>query len=175
MYYKIVTEYSFFNKLCPDMDILNIPTGSVFTAPTTNNHNNTEVTVGKSLLHFADGAFDMMLWHTKLTHHNTIKHQIYTIQPLGKITKSRCLDSLGIYQCGARKIKFLQKQNTDEMYEMALQEYFANPNKYTNFQINQDLWKKHQTTIFSLYNSYEDSLPKKKHPPIPLKRLLKSL
>jgi len=177
MYYKIVTERSFFTHSYDDIDIFNIPCGTVFTAPKTSKYkpDDPKCLIGKSLFHFADGAFDAMLWYTKLGYHSTIGYQIYAIQPLGKITKKRCPDDLGIYQCGAHQIKILEGQNTNEMYELALQEYFANPNRYTNFEINPDLWKKHQTTVFKVYKSYADSLPKKRYPDIPLESLLNLL
>lgn len=177
MYYKLVTEYSFFTDLYPGMDILNIPQNTVFTAPTTSKHkpDNPECMVGLSHLHFADGAMDIMLWHTRLSHFNMYKNQIYAVQPVGNVIKKRCIDSLGIYQCGAHQIKFLEKQNLDELYDLAVREYYTFPTRYTNFDINLDCWGKHKTTAFFLKKSYEDSLPKKQYLSVPIDKMLAEL
>ena len=174
MYYKLVTEYSFFNDLCPGIDILNIPNDTIFTAPESSKHkpDDPKCLIGLSHLHFADGAMDIMLWHTRLSHFNMYKNQIYAVQPVGNVIKKRCIDSLGLYQCGACQIKFLEKQNIDELYDLALQEYYKFPDRYTNFNINPDRWGKHETTVFFVKESYEDSLPKKQYPPIPPEKLL---
>lgn len=171
MYYKIITPASFFSALYKDTDVFNIPSGKIFTAPQKPKYkpDTPKYMLGQSCFHFSEGAFDTMLWHTLLIHH-TLPAQIYEIAPLTNIKKQRCNDSDGIYQCAAHQIKFLEKQNIDEMYDRAINEY--DPNRYKNFRINIDLWKKHEPTVFILYNSYKDSLPNKKYPPIPLDRLV---
>ena len=132
--------------------------------------------LGESCFHFAEGAFDTMLWHTRLCNPFRIKkYQIYKIEPIGDVIKSRCVDDLGLYQCGTQQIKFISKQDTDEMYDAALAEYAKNPNRYKNFNINPDRWKKHDTTVFFLKKSYEDSLPKKQTPSISIDKLLADL
>lgn len=153
MYYKIVTPASFFTELYKDTDVFNIPYGTIFTAPKTPKHkpDAPKCILGESHFHFAQGAFDIMLWHTLLIHH-TMPAQIYEIQPLTNVIKQRCNDSDGIYQCAAHQIKFLGKQDTNEMYERAINEY--DPNRYNNFKINTDRWKKHEPTVFLLYKSY---------------------
>ena len=153
MYYKIVTEYSFFTELYKDTDVFNIADGTIFTAPQKPKHkpDAPKCMLNESCFHFAEGAFDTMLWHTLLIHH-TLSAQIYKIKPLTTVIKQRCNDSDGIYQCAAHKIKFLEKQNTDEMYERAINEY--DPNRYKNFKINLERWKKHEPTVFLLYKCY---------------------
>ena len=159
MYYKIVTPYSWFTDLYVlklDMPLPHgIPYGAIFTAPEKPNHKPDcpEYLINESCFHFADGVLDAMLWHSKLSHHNT-DYPIYAIEPLSHVVKQRCHDSLGIYQCGANKIRFLAKQNIDEMYEMAIAQYNANPKKYANFEISLDWWKKHQTTLFYIHKYY---------------------
>ena len=155
MYYKILTPQSFFTEYYENTDVFNIPYGTVFSAPKASKHrpDDPKCLINESVFHFADGAFDTMLWHTRLIHH-VLPCQIYEIQPIGDVIKQRCLDDLGLYQCGAQQIKFLKKQNTDEMYELALREYYENPKKYTNFRISVDWWKKHQTTCFAVYQCY---------------------
>ena len=176
MYYKIITEYSFFTSLYgKDTDVFNIPNCTIFTAPPNPTHKpeSPKCMIQKSCFHFADGAFDTMLWHTRLCNpFYTKKYQIYKIEPIGNIIKSRCIDDLGIYQCGAQQIKIIGKQDTDELYDSALQEYYKFHNKYTNFNINPDYWGKHQTTVFYIKKSYEDSLPQPKYPSIPIDELL---
>ena len=83
MYYKIVTPQSFFTDLYDDIDVFNIPVGTVFTAPDQSQYkpDDPKCLLGNSCFHFAQGAFDTMLWHTKLIHH-TLPARIYQIQPL---------------------------------------------------------------------------------------------
>ncbi len=156
MYYKIVTEWSFFTYLYhTDTNIFDIPCGTVFTAPykNTQKSNNKKIMIHKSCFHFSEGAFDTMLWYDKLSEY-ALKTQIYRIEPFGNVKKARCKDEEGFYQCGAPKIKIMEKQNLDEMYDLAVKEYCANRDRYKNFQIDIDLWKEHKSTIFSLYESY---------------------
>lgn len=160
MYYKIVTPQSFFTDLYDgiiNIDVFDIPCGTVFTAPDQSKHrpDDPRCMINNSCFHFAQGAFDTMLWHTLLCHHNTLETVIYQIQPLsGVVEKQRCRDSNGIYQCGAHEIKILQKQNIHDMYELAIQEYYTDSDRYNNFKINIDWWKKHQPTVFLLYKCY---------------------
>lgn len=156
MYYKIVTTQSFFTDLYDDtIDVFNIPNGKVFTAPDQSKYkpDDPKCLLGNSCFHFAQGAFDTMLWHTKLIHH-ILPARIYQIQPLTEVIKQRCQDSTGIYQCAAHQIKILKKQNINEMYEQAIQEYYENTDRYKNFKINVDWWKNHQPTVFMLYECY---------------------
>ncbi len=157
MYYKIITPRSFFTHVYDTrVNIFNIPYGKVFTATkhTAYKPDDPKCLVNESCFHFADGAFDTMLWHTALCHH-VLHCQIYQIEPLSDVIKERCKDSKGIYQCGAHKIKFLGKQNIDKMYEQAIQEYYQDPDRYTNFKISINWWKKHQPTVFLLYKTYQ--------------------
>lgn len=176
MYYKIITEYSFFIELYgTDTDVFNIANGTIFSAPPTpiRKPESPKCLIQKSCFLFAEGAFDTMLWHTRLCNPFRVKkYQIYKIEPIGDVIKSRCVDDLGLYQCGAQQIKFIGKQDTDELYDFALQEYYKFHNKYTNFNINPDYWGKHQTTVFYIKKSYEDSLPQPKYPSIPIDELL---
>lgn len=155
MYYKIITQRSFFTELYENMDVFNIPCGTVFVAPKTSKYrpDDPKCLINESVFHFSRGAFDTMLWHTRLIHH-VLPCQIYAIQPLTNVTRQRCLDDLGLYQCGAQQIKFLEKQDVNKMYELAVKEYMANPTKYNNFKISVDWWKKHQPTVFRVYESY---------------------
>lgn len=157
MYYKIVTKTSFFTDLYgASVDVFNIPYGTIFTASDQSKHrpDDPKCMLGNSCFHFAQGAFDTMLWHTLLCRHNTVETTIYQIQPLGVVEKQRCQDSNGIYQCGAHKIKILEKQNIHDMYELAIKEYYTDSDRYKNFKINIDWWKKHQPTVFLLYKCY---------------------
>ena len=155
MYYKIITTVSWFAKTYEDVDVLNIPYGTIFTAPQMCKYkpDDSRILLNKSCFHFADGVLDTMLWHTWLTHPNK-KFQLYAIEPLTPVKKERCSDGHGIYQCGAEKIKILDRPNIDEMYETAIQEYEANRNRYQNFAIDLELWKKHETTVFWTYVRY---------------------
>ena len=158
MYYKIIATKSFFADLYDGMniDVLNIPYGTVFTAPDQSKYRADcpRYMVSNSCFHFAQGAFDTMLWHTKLGHHLLVDASIYQIQPLTKVKKQRCKDDTGIYQCGAHEIKILEKQNINDMYEQAIQEYYTDSKRYKNFKIDIDWWKKHQPTAFFLYKYY---------------------
>ena len=155
MYYKIVTEKSFFTDLYNNIDVFNIPNQTVFSAPEKAKYkpDDPKCLINKNCFHFSEGAFDTLLWHTILIHH-ILDATIYKIKPLSEVTKARCNDCDGIYQCGANKIMILEKQNLDNMYEQAIQEYYQNPNKYTNFKINLEKWKKHEPTVFYLFKSY---------------------
>ena len=157
-YYKIVTPYSFFTdfyKNTVTQDVFNIPNGTILTAPETplQTPDDPKCLINTSCFHFARGAFDTMLWHTRLIHHK-LASQIYEIRPLGPVIKQRCADSIGIYQYGATQIKFLNKQNIDDMYDHAIREYHRNQKKYTNFEINLDSWKKHESTVLYLYKCF---------------------
>ena len=147
MYYKIVTERSWFTKLYEDIDVFNIPYGTVLNAPESCKHkpDNPKCLIKESVFHFAEGVYDTMLWHARLIHH-VLPCQIYAVQPLTDVIKQRCADDLGLYQCGAQQIKILERQNIEDMYDMAVKEYDINPNKYQNFKISVDWWKKHETT-----------------------------
>lgn len=155
MYYKVITELSWFSNLYSDTDVFNIPYGTVFKAPKTSNSrpDDPKCLINESVFHFASGIFDTMLWHTRLIHH-VLPCQIYAIRPLSNIIKQRCEDDLGLYQCGAQQIEFLEKQNVDKMYDMAVKEYKNNPNKYRNFEISVDCWKKHEPTCFFIHQCY---------------------
>ena len=51
-------------------------------------------------------------------------------------------------------ILILDRPNIDEMYETAIKEYEANRDRYKNFDIDLDSWKKHETTAFFTYVRY---------------------
>jgi hypothetical protein len=178
MYYKIVTSKSFFADLYWHFDIFDIQNGTILTAPKNSRRvpDDPKCLLNQHCFHFADGAFDTMLWHTVLCHH-VKQYQIYKIEPITNVIKHRCLDSDGIYQCGASKIKFIEKQDTDELYDRAIQEYNTYHDRYDNFDININQWKQHKTTVFYLKQSYRESLPQKTYP-VPLamiKDLIRSL
>ena len=161
MYYKIITDYSFFyNTYHDSMDVFNIPAEKVFVAQDTIKHKPqvSRCLINESCFHFAEGAFDTMLWYTRLNHHDTAKTQIYSIQPLTNVQKERCKDELGIYQCGAKKIKFLEKQDINTMFNTAVQEYASNQDKYKNFEIDLDSWKKHKSTCFFMWQDYYEEI-----------------
>ena len=156
MFYKIIIPGSFFADFYnDDCNLFDIPYGTILTAPSLSKHkpDYPQYLINESCLHFAEGAFDTMLWHAQLSHH-LLKGQIYSIQPLTNVIKQRCPDALGLYQCGAKQIEILDKQDMDKMYELAIQEYYINPTRYTNFKISMALWKKHQTPTFSVRKSY---------------------
>ena len=161
MYYKIITDVSWFAKTFQDVDILNIPYGTIFDAPQTCKYrpDDPKLLLGQNCFHFAEGPMDTMLWHTYLTHLKK-QYQLYTIEPFGPVKKERCRDGLGIYQCSAEKIKILDKPNIDEMYEAAIQEYTENRDRYKNFDIDLNLWKKREPTIFLTYEHYVELLNK---------------
>ena len=155
MYYKIITTVSWFAKTFEGVDVLDIPYGTVFTAPDACKYkpDDSRILLNKNCFHFAEGVLDTMLWHTRLTHFKK-DVQLYAIEPLGVVTKARCRDGIGIYQCGAEKIKILDRPNIDEMYETAIKEYITNRDRYKNFDIDLDSWKKHETTAFFTYVRY---------------------
>lgn len=155
MYYKIVTERSFFTDLYDGIDVFNISYGTVFSAPKSskNKPDDPNCLINESVFHFAEGVFDTMLWHTRLIHH-VLSCQIYAVQPLTYVIKQKCADSLGLYQCGAQQIKFMEKQDIDNVYDMAIQEYKENINRYTNFKISINCWKEHNPTCFFMYQCY---------------------
>ena len=161
MYYKIITTVSWFAKTFEDVNVLDIPYGTVFTAPQTCKYkpDDSKLLLDKNSLHFAEGVLDTMLWHTCLTHIKK-KHQLYVIEPLGSVKKERCRDGLGLYQCCAEKIKILDRPNIDEMYEAAIKEYTENRDRYKNFDINLNWWKKHETTVFYTFEHYVELLEK---------------
>ncbi len=169
MYYKIITNVSWFAVTYKDVDVLDIPYGTVFAAPRECKYQSDDpkIMLGKKCFHFAEGALDTMLWHTWLTHPNK-KFQLYRIEPLTLVKKERCRDMHGIYQCGAEKIKILDRPNLDEMYEAAIKEYVANRDRYQNFDINLDLWKKHETTNFCTYQHYDELVAKRNPQPFNL-------
>ena len=154
-YYKIVTTNSFFTHLNKGINPLDIPYGAIFTAPKTTPYTTycTDCLIKDALFHFAEGVFDTMLWHTMLTNRG-YDYEIYEIQPLSDVIKQRCDDGFGFYQCGANKIKFLDKQDINKMYDIAVKEYNENQNKYENFKISVDDWKKHQPIVFALEKFY---------------------
>ena len=149
MYYKIVTPNSFFTDLYSNKDVFNIPYGTVFNAPESskNRPDCPGYLIKENCFHFAEGVFDTMLWHTKLVHH-VLSCQIYAVQPLTDVIKQRCNDDLGLYQCGAQQIKFLEKQDIGKMYDVAVKEYESNLERYQNFKISIDCWRQHKTTCF---------------------------
>lgn len=155
-YYKILTPKSFFTNSYDKLDIFNIPYGTTFVAPKHPRYNPDcpKCLIGESCFHFAQGAFDTMLWYTILYHHLLKETQIYRVQPLSRVVKQRCQDSEGIYQCGAHQIQFLDKQDINKMYDMAVQEYYTDSGKYDNFRINISLWLKHKPTCFILSKCY---------------------
>ena len=112
--------------------------------------------IKKAVLHFAEGAFDTMLWQSMLIWDNTEyqQHTIYEIQPLTNVFKERCMDGIGLYQCGSHKIKILSPVDLDEMYERALQEFHQNRRahieKYSNLDISKIIaaWVRHKQSEY---------------------------
>ncbi len=160
MYYKIVTERSFFTDWCADqnVDVFNIPSGTVFQAPEHSKYkpNNPFCLLGENCFHFAEGAFDMMMWHDLRLGWRVKQCVIYEIEPIDEVKKERCKDHEGFYQCAANKIKVLGKQKIGDMYDLAVAEYAKDPNRYTNIKFDVNDWRKHRSTVFSLLRDYYD-------------------
>lgn len=132
---------------------LNIQYGTEYVA---NAPNITKAYMGikQPVLHFAEGAFDTMLWHSILIWDYNKHHTIYEIEPMTPIIKERCMDGTGIYQCGAQKIKILSPVNLDEMYERAMAEFHQNRKvqieKYPNLDISKIIaaWVQHEQSKY---------------------------
>ena len=127
--YKVVTSVGLFARLYDIQDIGNIPEGTEFTA----NFFPDRLTIPLEppVLLFSDCASDAMFWYHIL---NNIRWDlfppekwqdtcIYEIEPKTRITKNRCCDEYGLFESGARVIKFGKKVPIDQMYQDALQEY----------------------------------------------------
>jgi hypothetical protein len=154
-YYKIVTPSSWFADCVNcNMDILNIPNGTIFTAPEIpkNYVFYPEGLVSEYGFHFAQGAFDTMLWHNTLCWQ--VPFSIYKVKPIGDVKKERCHDGDGLYQCCATGLRFLEKQDVGKMYDAAVAEYIKNPHKYPNIEVDIDAWRMHQITINILLEPY---------------------
>ena len=70
MYYKIITPKSFFRDICPyGIDVLHIPSGTEVISPFDTPDDESEqpedrIDLGPAYIHFADGAFNAMMWYT---------------------------------------------------------------------------------------------------------------
>ena len=154
IYYKIVSKPSRFERDYYIQDISNIDYGTEYTAGVPN-ITKEYMGIKKAVLHFAEGAFDTMLWHSMLIWgFNRDSHTIYEIQPLDYVFKERCRDGIGIYQCGAHKIQILSPVDLDEMYERALAEFHQNRkehiDKYSNLDISKIIaaWVHHKQSEY---------------------------
>lgn len=155
-YYKIVTLDSWFADFVDDsVDIFNIPKGKEFTAPETPRKYvfYPEGLVDEHGFHFAQGAFDTMLWHNTLCW-PLPEFAIYKVKPIGDVKKERCRDGDGLYQCCATGLTFLGKQDLGQMYDAAVDEYYKDPNRYSNIEFSVDAWKMHQKTVNILLEPY---------------------
>lgn len=153
IYYKIVSRPSRFERDYYIEDISNIHYGTEFAAGVPNITKEYKG-IKKSVLHFAEDAFDTMLWHSILIWGFNKHHTIYEIQPLDHIFKERCMDGMGFYQCGAHKIKILSPVDLNEMYERALSEFHQNRKvhieKYPNLDISKIIaaWVHHEQSEY---------------------------
>ncbi len=154
IYYKIVSKPSRFVRDYYIEDISNIDYGTKYAAGVPNITKEYKG-IKKAVLHFAEGAFDTMLWHSILIWgFNKPNHTIYEIQPLDHVFKERCMDGTGIYQCGAHKIQILNSVDLDEMYERALAEFHQNRKahieKYQNLDISKIIaaWVQHKQSEY---------------------------
>jgi hypothetical protein len=77
-------------------------------------------------IHFTDNAFDTMLWFSlfSLNTDQQYSHTIYEIKPLTRMTKQKCNDELGFYQCGAWIVEFGRIISKQEMFRRALAEFY---------------------------------------------------
>lgn len=155
IYYKIIALPSLFWSAYHITDSSKIQYGTKYTASMPNITKDYKG-IKKAVLHFAEGAFDTMLWQSMLIWDNTEyqQHTIYEIQPLDYIFKERCMDGIGLYQCGSHKIKILSPVDLDEMYERALQEFHQNRRahieKYSNLDISKIIaaWVHHKQSEY---------------------------
>ena len=153
IYYKIISKPSRFERDYYIKDVLNIHYGAEYTAGVPNMTKDYKG-IKKAVLHFAEGAFDTMLWQSMLIWGFNRQHKIYEIQPLDYIFKERCRDGIGLYQCGSHKIKILSPVDLDEMYERALQEFHQNRRahieKYSNLDISKIIaaWVHHKQSEY---------------------------
>lgn len=153
IYYKVISKPSRFERDYYIKDISNIHYGTEFTAGIPNITKEYKG-IKKSVLHFAEGAFDTMLWQNILIWGFNKNHTIYEIHPLDYIFKERCMDGMGFYQCGAHKIQILSPVGLDEMYERALAEFHQNRKahieKYSNLDISKIIaaWVQHKQSEY---------------------------
>ena len=118
------------NTISPAMELDAYAAIEFFDLPTQKSSN---LITNESHFHFAEDPLDTILWYTIIGYRGS---QIYSIKPLSSVTKIRCRDDYGLYQCGANKIQFLEKQDKKQLYEMALQELNHDPDRYHNIRIN---------------------------------------
>lgn len=157
MYYKIITPKSFFRDICPyGIDVLHIPTGTEVISPFDTPDDESEqpedrIDLGPAYIHFADGAFNTMMWYTWFFQKRHVQNnQIYTIQPSGlSIVQGICQDYAKLPQYGSNSIIILEKQNINNMYDMALAEYHDNKHEiaetYSHLKMQPIIkaWQKH--------------------------------
>lgn len=159
-YYKIVTEKSYFKRICGIDDISAIPNGTKFTAsaPVENDKVKKNLYINKPVFHFCDNAFDIMLWHNifeRLYQSSDAKQTpvIYEIIPLSEVVKEKCSDKLELYQCGATKIEIKTKMSLNRMFDRAVKEFKNNKAQkeelYPNLPLSKiiDAWKRHQQAL----------------------------
>ena len=150
-YYKIITDDSLFSNIY-NMN-KTIPWGTHVCDPYISLDTGWYWFVAPYHIHFAQGAFDTMLWYNELRGFFNKWFQIYEVLPLTKVIKARCRDEKRIFQCGAQEIMFLNQVRIDDIYEDALREYYANPDKkihmYPNLPMNQviDACKNHKRYV----------------------------
>ena len=152
-YYKVISIPSiFWNVYSPAVTIIQYGTEYVANVP---NITKEYKGIKQPVLHFAEGAFDTMLWHSALIwNYNKRHHTIYEIEPLTPVFKERCPDSMGIYQCGAHKIKILDSVDLDEMFERAIAEFNQNRkahiDKYPDLDISKIMaaFVRHEQSIY---------------------------
>lgn len=163
-YYKIITERSYFRKIFTTDESLAVPYGTkVIASPYfIEDYEQKGLKNGRfyiqsdiPMLHFCDNAFDTMLWHSVLTHQNdNIQPVIYKIKPLTNVVKQRCADDIKLYQCGANIIEFMSPVLTDDMYELALAEFYENHqakiDMYPNLQMSKIIaaWVHHKQSKY---------------------------
>ncbi len=154
IYYKIIALPSLFWSAYHITDSSKIQYGTKYTASIPNITKDYKG-IKKAVLHFAEGAFDTMLWQSMLIWDNTEyqQHTIYEIQPLTNVFKERCMDGIGIYQCGANKIEILNPISLDEMFERAIAEFNQNRKQQIERYPNLDISK-----IMAAFVHHEQSI-----------------
>lgn len=157
LYYKIIGPKFYFRDICPgNIDVLHIPYGTEISSPFNLPNNpyrlsNDNVNLDKAYIHFANGAFNTMLWYNWLFQSRHVQNnQIYKIEPLDEfIIQDICPDQAKLPQYGSNSIKFLEKQNINDMYDMAVSEFYDNKSKimstYSHIKLQPIIkaWQKH--------------------------------
>ena len=152
-YYKIIDETLPFLTAYDIPKADEVPLFKTFSAIDPGTNDGFYIHAQEPVLHFCDNAFDTMLWHSACI----VKPEeafIYEIKPIGNITKQKCTDDTGLYQCGSPKIQFITKVDIDTMFQRALLEFEANREAkirmYPNLRMPKIIhfWLRHQQSKY---------------------------